>query len=75
MTIMGLITAVIAVDQLAETYVLIVLVGHAVVGGLVEATAEVVAAAEAAAEVAAEVEVKAQEEVAAAVRRTSSARM
>ena len=43
MTIMGLITAVIAVGQLAETYVLIVLADPAAEGGQVEAMAEEVA--------------------------------
>ena len=67
MMIMGQITAVTAVGQLVETYVLIVLVDPAAAEDLVEAMVEVVAVAEA--------EVKVLEEVAAAVPRTSLARM
>ena len=90
MMIMGQITAVTAVGQLVETYVLIVLVDPAAAEDLVEAMVEVVAVAEAAVEdaqgavagapvvevaAAVEAEVKVLEEVAAAVPRTSLARM
>ena len=63
MMIMGQVTAVTAVGQLAETYVLIVLVDPAAAEDLVEDTVEVAAV------------VKVLEEVATAVPRTSSARM